>query len=127
MFSPAGKKMAVSWNRKNAGLWIISLEPYSETLLLSGPVQPSGWSPDGKYVYAIRGGEPGREIIRVEVATPNEVTSVTTLPGDVSGIDEDAASVSPDGKEIVVSIGGDKSDVWLMENFDPSGAISQPH
>jgi serine/threonine protein kinase len=120
VFSPDGKKMAILWNRKDAGLWIISLEPYSETLLQSGPIQPSGWSPDGKYVYAIRGREPGREIIRVQVATPNEVTSVTTLPGDVADIDQDAASVSPDGKEIVVSVSEYKSDVWLMENFDPT-------
>ena len=38
VFSPDGKKMAVWWNRKdkeNAGLWIISLEPYSETFLQS--------------------------------------------------------------------------------------------
>ena len=61
---------------------------------------------------------PGRDIIRVQVAAPNEVTSVATLPGDVVSLD--GASVSPDGHEIVVSIGEEKSDVWLMENFDPS-------
>jgi len=61
----------------------------------------------------------GREIIRVQVASPNEVTSVAILPGDVA--DYNGASVSPDGKEIVVSISSEvKSDVWLMENFDPS-------
>jgi hypothetical protein len=78
------------------------------------------WSPDEKYVYAIREASfsSGREIIRVQVATPNEVTSVATLPGDV--VEEDGAGVSPDGKEIVVSISEEKSDVSLMENFDPS-------
>ena len=125
VFSPDGKKMAIEWNRKDAGLWIISLEPYSETLLQSGLIQPIGWSPDGKYVYAIRG-RGLQEIIRVQVATPNEVTSVTTLPGDVAGMDWDAASVSPDGKEIVVSVSEHKSDVWLMENFDPASAITHP-
>ena len=39
---------------KGKGLWIISLEPYSETLLPFGDSFPFGWSPDGKYVYAIR-------------------------------------------------------------------------
>ncbi len=74
---------------------------------------------DGKYVYATRQ-ESGstREIIRVQVASPNGVTSVAILPGDVVG--DDGASVSPDGREIVVSVGEQKSDVWLMENFDPS-------
>jgi Tol biopolymer transport system component/predicted Ser/Thr protein kinase len=118
VFSPDGKKMAVDWNRGKEGeaLWIISLEPYSETRLQSGAI-PFGWSPDGKHVYANRV-PPGRGIVRVQVATPNEVTSVATLPGDV--VEEDGASVSPDGKEIVVSVSEEKSDVWLMENFDPS-------
>ncbi len=117
IFSPDGKKMAVYWNRKEEGLWIISLEPYSETRLESGGISPFGWSPDGKYVYAVRM-EAEREIIRVQVATPNEVTSVATLPGDV--VDDDGASVSPDGKAIFATVSEEKSDVWLMENFDPS-------
>jgi Tol biopolymer transport system component len=79
------------------------LEPYSETLLQSGIIYPLGWSPDGKYVFANRAqGESAREIVKVQVASPNQVTSVATLPGDV--VDYDSASVSPDGKEIVVSV-----------------------
>ena len=66
-------------------------------------------------MYALR---ESREVIKVQVAAPNEVTSVATLPGAIVG--DDYASVSPDGKEISVSIGEEKSDVWLMENFDPS-------
>ena len=125
VFSPDGKKMAVFWNRKDneglsEGLSIISLEPYSEMLLLSGFIFPVGWSPDGKYLYAIRLGSAGqaREIIRVRLASPSEVTSVATLPGDVA--DYDSASVSSDGHQIIVSLLEDKSDVWLMENFDPA-------
>jgi Tol biopolymer transport system component len=121
VISSDGRKIAVGWNRKNGGLWIVSLEPYSETLLLSGDhFAPAGWSPDGKYVYAIRGaGSSSREIIRVKVAAPNEVTSVAILPGNIDPISS-GASVSPDGHEIVVSVVEEKSDVWLMENFDPS-------
>jgi Tol biopolymer transport system component len=124
VFSPDGKKIGVWWNRGIAtgGLWIISLEPYSETRLLSGAIYPLGWSSDGKYVYANRERSfwaSDGEIIRVQVATPNEVTPVATLPGGITN--DDGASVSPDGKEIVVSISEEKSDVWLMENFDPSG------
>ncbi len=121
VFSPDGKKMAVWRNQPDdIGLWIISLQPYSETFLRSGRVYPVGWSPDGKNVYAIRAGAglSGREVIRVQVAAPSEITSVATLPGDILG--DDGASVSPDGHEIVVSISEEKSDVWLMENFDPS-------
>jgi Tol biopolymer transport system component len=121
IFSPDGKKMAIHWNRaERRGLWIISLEPYVETFLHSGIIYPVGWSPDGKYVYAIRAeaGLLGREIVKVQVATPNEVTSVVSLLADVSS--RSAASVGPAGHEIVVSISEEKSDVWLMENFDPT-------
>jgi len=115
-FSSDGKTMAVLWNRKpDFGLWIISLEPYSETLLLSADVSPLGWSPDGNYVYAVRS---GREIIEIQVAAAHEVASIATLPGNL--VEDDSASVSPDGKQIFVSVGEQKSDVWLMENFDSS-------
>jgi hypothetical protein len=60
----------------------------------------------------------GRDIVRVQVAAPNKILSVATLPGGVT--EEADASVSLDGHEIVVSIGEEKSDVWLMENFDSS-------
>ena len=122
-FSPDGKKMAVWWNRKpDVGLWIISLAPYSESSLLSGLIYPFGWSPDGNYVYAIRAASfsSSREIIRVQVKAPNAVASVATLPGDVLQDDGAPASVSPNGKQIFASVGEEKSDVWLMENFDPS-------
>ena len=59
VFSPDGKKMAIWWNREERGLWIIALEPYSETFLLDGSIYPIGWSPDGKYVYAIRSASAG--------------------------------------------------------------------
>lgn len=119
VFSPDSNKMAVWWNRgKETGIWVVNLEPYSETLLLAGDLYPFGWSPDGKYVYAIRvgAGESGREIVRVPVAIPNDVSPVATLPDDV--VDYDGASLSPDGKQIFASVSEEKSDVWLMENFD---------
>jgi hypothetical protein len=89
-------------------------------LLLSGVKLPIGWSPGGKYVCAIpwESALAAREIISVQVAAPNEVISVASLPGEIANFD--GASVSPDGHEIVVSVCEEKSDVWLMENFDPS-------
>ena len=113
--------MAVGWHREdNEGFWIISLEPYSEILLLPGRIYPVGWSPDGTYVYAIRSESNGlgREVVRVQVAAPNEARSVASLPGDVDPFN--IGSLSPNGHEIVVRISEQKSDVWLMENFDPA-------
>src|SRR5215472_13145277 len=121
VFSPDGKKLAVFWNRHpDVGLWIISLEPYSETFVLAGYYFPFGWSPDEKYVYATR----GREIIRVQTTVPNEIMSVAALSGNVAWGGE-ADSVNPNGREAIVSVGEEKSDVWLMENFDPL-AMTRP-
>jgi serine/threonine protein kinase len=122
VFSPDGKQIAVEGGIKSGGwgIWIISPEPYSETFLPIGVLYPAGWSADGKYVYAIRenGADSGREINRIQVAAPSEVSALATLPGDVA--ENDGASVSPDGRQMIASVSEQKSDVWLMENFDPS-------
>jgi hypothetical protein len=34
-------------------------------------------------------------------------------------------TVSPDGRKIIVSVAEEKSDVWLMKNFDPQSAASK--
>jgi serine/threonine protein kinase len=112
IFSPDGNKVAVMWNRQpEYGLWIISLEPYSETFVLAGSIYPFGWSPDGQYVYVER---QGREIIKVRSGAPNEISSVAALPGGIAH--HDMASVSPDGRQIIVSVAAQTSDVWLIEN-----------
>jgi hypothetical protein len=36
------------------------------------------------------------------------------MPGDIN-----AGTVSPDGRKIIVRVGEEKSDVWLMKDFDP--------
>jgi tRNA A-37 threonylcarbamoyl transferase component Bud32 len=36
-----------------------------------------------------------------------------------------AATLSPDGRKIIVSVGEEKSDVWLLKNFDPQAAQAQ--
>jgi hypothetical protein len=116
IFSPSGKNVAVNWNRHpDGGIWIISLEPYSETPLLAEKATdnaPLGWSPDGKYVYATQ----EREIVKVGIANPNQPVSVATLPGDV--VEFLSGGMSPDGRDIVVPLSEAKSDVWIMENFD---------
>jgi len=118
VFSPDGKKLAITWNRQpDGGLWIISPEPYSETFMLAGYIVPFGWSPNTKYVYATR--VPEDIIIRVQATAPSGFTSVAAVPGDVV-YNDDGASVSPDGRQIIVSIKEQKSDVWLMGNFDSS-------
>jgi serine/threonine protein kinase len=118
IFSPDANKVAVHWNRQpEDGLWIVSIEPYSENLVLAGDIAPLGWSPDGKYVYAAR--QDG-EIIKVQPTAPYEISSVATLPGSI--VDHDSATVSPDGRQIIVSVAAEASDVWLMENLSHGSA-----
>jgi len=118
IFSPDGNKVAVYWNRQpQYGLWIISLEPYSEAFVLADDIAPFSWSPDGKYVYA---GRQRSEIIRVQSAAPNEISSVAALPGSI--VDYESATVSPDGRQIIVSVAAEASDVWLMENLSHGSA-----
>jgi len=116
-----GRKMAVYWNRANHGTWQITFDPYSETQLLANETFPIGWSPDGRYVYALRRGHP--EVLKVGLAAPNHPVSVATLPGTPIGAND--AAVSPDGQQVVASIGETKSDVWIMKNFDPSVSPSK--
>ena len=63
------------------------------------------------------GTAPGIEIIKVQVATPNQVTPEVTFPVDVG--EDIGAGLSPDGQTIVLAAGESKSDVWLMEDFAP--------
>jgi eukaryotic-like serine/threonine-protein kinase len=111
-FSRDGKKFAVLWNRKpQDGLWVVTLEKYSERLLAPGSYFPLGWSSDGNLVYAVNGGP---EIYQIGLADSKQPRTVTTMPGDIN-----TGAVSSDGRKIIVSVAGTKSDVWVMEDFDP--------
>ena len=117
IFSPDSKKIAIYWNRPDHdGVWVISLEKYSEKFF--GPLHysPFGWSPDGNFIYAFIP-EGGREIILIGLGDSKQSKPIITMPGAI-----DSASISPDGRKIVVSVTEVKSDVWLMKNFDPLSA-----
>ena len=126
IFSPDGKRLAVYWNSLSPGLWIVSLEPYSETFVQT-QMYPFGWSRDGKQVYAVR--QTGREIVTISVASPNDVVSIATLPAMLPPLvcgECKLPTLSPDGRQIIASLAEEKSDVWLLENFDPSLRTTRP-
>jgi Tol biopolymer transport system component len=114
-YSPDGKKVAVAWNRRQPGLWVISLMDNSATLLKGsgGDLFPAGWSPDGRLIYAFHY-PPSNSILSIPADGGNSNT-VLTLPGDIA-----EAIVSPDGRKFVSIVAEQKSDVWIVENFDPS-------
>ena len=116
-YSPDGKKVAVSWNREpQAGPWVISLLDHSATPLGggSGYLWPAGWSPDGSLIYAFRRPSLSNVILSLPAGGGSPAT-VVTLPGDIA-----QAVVSPDGRKLVANVSETKSDVWVVENFDPS-------
>jgi len=128
-YSPDGKKIAVSWNRLEygpildpldsdrrgpfaRGLWVISLTDSSQTRVSDlYMLLPVGWSPDGKSIYAIH----YQNNILMKIPTNGgEPIPLINLSRQTA-----EADVSPDGKNIVVSLQETKSDIWIMENFDP--------
>jgi len=113
IYSPDGKKIAIWWNRpEGRGVWLITLDRYSERLLYPGEYVPFGWSPDEKFIYAAV--EDGREIVQFGLGDSKSPAIVSTMPGYVS-----SGTVSLNGRKIIVSVREGKSDVWLMKDFDP--------
>jgi len=116
-YSPDGKKVAVLWNRLQRGLWVISLIDNSQTFLSgSRYYDPAGWSPDGSSIYAYdRFG--GNKMLSIPVGPTGRGASHTVfaIPEDIAD-----ASVSADGKKFVFSAAETKSDVWVVDNFDPA-------
>jgi eukaryotic-like serine/threonine-protein kinase len=114
--SPDGKKIAIGWNRPPAlGAWLITGEGASASLLYAGVI-PFGWSSDGNSIYAFAHRE-GREILQLRLGESNKPKSVVALPGPIL-----SGTVSPDGRKVIVSVGEEKSDVWLLKDFDPEVA-----
>jgi hypothetical protein len=76
---------------------------------------PVGWSPDGSAIYVMyHPGHPKNTIWSLPAGGGFPKT-VFIMPGNVT-----SASVRPDGKKCVCSLLDSKSDVWVVENFDPT-------
>jgi len=116
-YSPDGKKVAVYWNRWQRGVWVVSLANNSETLLYScNYCIPAGWSPGGSSIYAYDI-YAGNKMLSIPVGPAGRGAPHTlfAIPEHIAG-----ASVSPDGKTFVYSAAETKSDVWVVDNFDPA-------
>ncbi len=133
-YSPDGKKLAVSWNRKpSRGLWVIDSLDSSETLVrgVSNPsenaLMPIGWSLDGRFIYAWDGKRAAyrgisvpfeltvtdARIFKVSVAD-GHVEPILTLPFDEVG----TVTAFPDGRRFLCTVYTARSDIWIVENFD---------
>ena len=133
-YSPDGKKIAVSWNRRPIrGVWLIDHADSRETLVY-GAHDPSdsvpfpiGWSPDGRFILAFDGERAAYRGITVpfeETITDAKILrmpvnggapeTLLPLPFDEVG----SIAMFPDGRRFVVSVYSSRSDVWVVDNFD---------
>jgi len=113
-YSPDGKKVAVYWNRKpKRGIWIISLEDFSQKFLYEGFVYPIGWSTDSNWVKAYDTNT--GKYLKIELDS-GQVKELPVIPFTIEG--KSMHKILNEKPEVFV---GDKtlSDVWLVENFDP--------
>jgi len=129
VYSPDGSKVAVMWNRPpDRGIWVIDT-PGRRTALLrrtSGSSDPLGWSADGGTLYVVEGELGPRRGPTSSVAGTKTharllalsldggVRTIAELPGEIGGV-----SMSPDASCFVYTVYSSRSDVWLVEDFDP--------
>ena len=92
---------------------MISLIDKLEILVRGGELTPAGWSPDGGSIYALHI-PASNDVLSIPAAGGMPHTIITT-PEDIV-----SASVSADGKKSVYSVAETKSDVWIVDNFDPA-------
>jgi Tol biopolymer transport system component len=113
VFSPDGKKFAILWNNSPEGAWPITLDTLSISFLYQDAL-PFGWSVDKKFLYAFYSSVEGngREILEFRLGDSKKPKSLITMPGTIN-----SATLSPDGRKIIVSVSEEKSDVWLFEEF----------
>jgi Tol biopolymer transport system component len=113
--SPDGARVAVAWNRQDRGIWVLSTEDRTQLHVSDVWAFPCGWSADGEWIYALDYDHEPPRILAVP-AEGGEARTVLELPfEDVSTV----ATMTPDGKSFVVTVREGRSDVWLVENFDP--------
>jgi Tol biopolymer transport system component/DNA-binding winged helix-turn-helix (wHTH) protein len=142
VYSPDGRQIAAHWNRSqdhppSRGIYVIDARDRRERLVFrtaaagtaGDSVRPIGWSADAQSIYVLEGkalnlrgpAPPGGEtttearILRVPVRG-GDVVTVVALPFDEIG----GVSVTPDGRRFVCAVYSSRSDVWVVDDFDPS-------
>jgi dipeptidyl aminopeptidase/acylaminoacyl peptidase len=110
-WSPDQEHVAVLWHRPSrTGLWVVSAGDTAQQRVIPVYVSPSRWDDSGSGILAFR----EHSIVRISYPA-GDTTTVAVIP------DEDVTSVdfSPDLKTVVYTVSESKSDVWLVEGFDP--------
>jgi serine/threonine protein kinase/tetratricopeptide (TPR) repeat protein len=128
-YSPDGKTVAIYRNMELdeslSGLWTLSLEDSSQEFLQKGRLYPIQWSDDGKWIYALDIETTPYRVLMVP-AEGGETKAFYTLPVDQIDNEFSGITLTPDGKRLVYAAVESKSDVWVMEHFDPENELEAP-
>jgi Tol biopolymer transport system component len=122
-FSPDGRFLAVKWNRgaEDESIWVVGVhdstrrraQDSTRTLTTSGGPYAIGWSADGRHIHAAA----GPPIIRLD-------SRIAGLPDTVVVRSSSGSHCTPGGRfrprAFICAVPDLRSDVWLIENFDPS-------
>lgn len=128
--SPDGSRVAVLWHdavRERPTLTVVPLDGGGSRTLFDGEdlawFSLLAWTPDSSAILVGRNGTPE--------AGKVGVWRIPAAGGEPAFIDLAMEGlrdlrVSPDGRRIVFTAGVNRGDVWVMENFLPSGAQTPP-
>jgi serine/threonine-protein kinase len=116
-FSPSlskrGDRVAMLWNRKPSGLWVISW-PAREERFLAARISPIGWSADDQWIYGYAA--PDSTIVRVSAAE-GKVEPVTSFSTGTIG---EFCTLTSDARTVICPLEERNTDAWVIENFDPA-------
>jgi Tol biopolymer transport system component/DNA-binding winged helix-turn-helix (wHTH) protein len=132
-YAPDGRHVAVSWNRRPLrGVWLLGVEDRQPVMVHGGQARtdapfPIGWSPDGRFIYAVDGKRAAYRGATVPFEETITEATIVRLPAN-GGRPETVASLPfeevgsitmfPDGRRIVCVVYSSRTDIWMVEDFD---------
>ena len=111
-FSPRGDQLVLRKSQYGPGLWLLSW-PSREERWHVPEMESVGWSADGEWIYAIN--RAASALVRVSSRTGG-----TEPLGQIPvGLRIGTCDLTPDRHVMVCNLVEEKSDAWVIENFDP--------
>jgi Tol biopolymer transport system component len=121
-YSPDTKFIAFSWNRPPHKTWLFSSDGKVQKNLggeWDEGHNPIGWSSDGNWLYVLDAFSDPKSINRVDAQTGEFENVIETTFNLMGPFWRRGVSMTPDGKNFIVTVYENYSDVWVVKNFDP--------
>jgi eukaryotic-like serine/threonine-protein kinase len=114
VFSPRGDQVAMHWDWSGPALWLVSW-PGRLVRRLAPHMTPFGWSVDGEWIYGVAYVPyPGPAIVRVSSKT-GTLQRIKHVPIPLQAT---VCDLTSKGEAVVCSFAEEKSDAWMMQDFD---------